>query len=631
MNPSAAHERIERTRALLDAGRLVDAHAEWLGVQHSAGHEPRVPGFASEEMVAFQRERLRLALDLADACAQRSAELIRAEQLEQGLALYEIATDLKSQIACLHEELGDAQQELFQLDDAIAAYRAASRLAEPDNSVHDKLRDAIQKQQQPEHVLSSLRQKVQHSPESPAAHLQLANALREFRQLDDAIESYRRVLSLLPRATDAMNNLAVTLKDAGRVEESLEVLNRAAAIAPDSMVIQSNRLYGSYFLPDDDPKRILEIHRAWRKTIQPKEATGRREDRGGGRLRIGYVSPDFRNHCQSFFTIPLLSSHDPDRVEVFCYSDVQWPDAVTERIRSLGHVWREIHGLSDERVAQQIRQDRIDVLVDLTMHMARGRPMMFALKPATVQVAWLAYPGTTGSPAMDYRFSDPYLDPPDSEIHYTEKTVRLPHTFWCYDPLTEEAPPSQLPALFNRHITFGCLNNFCKVTATTLSMWRQVLQKVPNSRLIVLAPQGSARTRVREALQIDPERIEFLDYHPREQYLRIYDRIDLCLDTFPYNGHTTSLDALWKGVPVVSLCGTSAVSRAGLSQMSNLNLSEFVAETPERFVRIAVDAASDWRRLCDIRATLRERMKASPLMNAREFARDIESAFQQLL
>ena len=211
-------------------------------------------------------------------------------------------------------------------------------------------------------------------------------------------------------------------------------------------------------------------------------------------LHVGYVSPDFREHCQSFFTLPLLSSHDRTRVKVFCYADAHRPDEITERLQSHVDVWRDVQGLSDHRVADQIRADRIDVLVDLTMHMAKGRPMLFAQKPAPVQVAWLAYPGTTGSPTMDYRFSDPHLDPPGSEADYCEQTVRLPETFWCYDPLEAEAPVSPLPALGVGHITFGCLNNFCKVNEPTLQLSREVLRAVPGSKFILLAPTGKARS-----------------------------------------------------------------------------------------------------------------------------------------
>ena len=301
----------------------------------------------------------------------------------------------------------------------------------------------------------------------------------------------------------------------------------------------------------------------------PRRATASRPTSGSAAL------------TQSQFTIPLLSQHDHSQFEVFCYSNVAVPDEVTERIRSYADGWRDIAALSDEHVAEAIHRDRIDILVDLTMHMDRNRLLTFARKPAPVQVTWLAYPGTTGLTAIDYRLSDPHLDPVGTDAFYVEKTVRLPETFWCYDPLTSEPAVNALPALSTGYVTFGCLNNFAKVTDATIELWAKVLGRVGTSRLILLAPKGSARSGVLDAFSahgIDPSRIEFVGRQPRAAYLATYRRIDLCLDTFPYNGHTTTLDSLWMGVPPITLAGATSVSRGGLSLLSNLQLRDFVAK-----------------------------------------------------
>jgi protein O-GlcNAc transferase len=269
--------------------------------------------------------------------------------------------------------------------------------------------------------------------------------------------------------------------------------------------------------------------------------------------------------------------------------------------------------------------------VDLTMHMAGARPLVFARKPAPVQVAWLAYPGTTGMSTVDYRLTDPRLDPPNlNDAFYSEKSIRLPDTFWCYNALATEPGVNELPAIQAGYPTFGCLNNFCKLNPAWLAVWAKVLGAIPKSRLLLLAPRGSARQEVLRQLDIDPARVDFADLVPRSQYLRNYHRIDLALDTFPYNGHTTSLDALWMGVPVVSRMGRTAVSRAGLSQAHHVGLSDCVAETPEEFVRIAVELANDLPRLRDLRRTLRTRMATSPLMDARKFALNLEAAYRQM-
>jgi predicted O-linked N-acetylglucosamine transferase (SPINDLY family) len=290
-------------------------------------------------------------------------------------------------------------------------------------------------------------------------------------------------------------------------------------------------------------------------------------------------------------------------------------------------------GMTDQAAAERIRADGIDILVDLTMHMAHGRPLVFARKPAPVQVAWLAYPGTTGLATMDYRLTDPYLDPPEVDHFYSEKSVRLGETFWCYDPLCEEVDPGPPPMRENGYVTFGCLNNFCKVTQPTLDLWAQVLGRVHKSRLVLLAGQGSHRARTREFFRnrgIFADRIHFLEFQPRQKYLQTYCGIDIGLDTLPYNGHTTSLDSFWMGVPVVTRVGETVVGRAGWSQLSNLDMRELAAQSDERYANTVVQLAENPRRVAELRAGLRERMKRSPLMNGGNFARNIEGAYRKM-
>ena len=290
--------------------------------------------------------------------------------------------------------------------------------------------------------------------------------------------------------------------------------------------------------------------------------------------------------------------------------------------------------LRTQQVAERIRSDRIDILVDLALHTANNRLLVFARKPAPVQVTWLGYPGTTGLSAIDYRLTDPYLDPPGLfDAFYSEESIRLPDTFWCYDPLTDQPPVNALPALENGFITFGCLNNFCKVNDGCLALWAQVLQAVPQSRLLLLAPRGQAREHVLARLQqegIAAPRVEFADRQPRLEYLKLYHRIDLGLDPLPYNGHTTSLDAFWMGVPTLTLVGKTVVGRAGWSQLCNLGLKELAAETPEQYVALAAELAADLPRLQELRGTLRQRMLRSPLMDANRFARHVEQAYRQM-
>jgi predicted O-linked N-acetylglucosamine transferase (SPINDLY family) len=295
-------------------------------------------------------------------------------------------------------------------------------------------------------------------------------------------------------------------------------------------------------------------------------------------------------------------------------------------------------GLSDEAAARVIRDDQIDVLVDLTMHMADNRLLVFARKPAPVQATYLAYCGTTGLTTIDYRLTDPFLDPPSQSGAgggpiYSEESICLPETYWCYRPPAEIELRGAPPALDSGNATFGCLNNFCKVTGATLDAWGQLMQRVPGSRLVIHARPGSHRDRVRDFFtrqNIAPDRLTFADKLPLREYLRIYDEIDVALDPFPYGGGTTTCDALWMGVPVVSLAGQTAVSRGGLSILSNLGLAELVAADVGRYVEIASGLACDLSRLAHLRGTLRNRMLRSPLMDAPRFARNIETAYRQM-
>ena len=268
------------------------------------------------------------------------------------------------------------------------------------------------------------------------------------------------------------------------------------------------------------------------------------------------------------------------------------------------------------------------------MHMAGSRLLVFARKPAPVQVCWLAYPGTTGLSTIDYRLTDPYLDPPGLNDHcYSEESIRLPDTFWCYDPLTTGPAVNALPALAKGHVTFGCLNNFCKINPSVLKLWAEVLKAVHRSQLLVLAPQSVCRRQTLDLLQregVSPDRVTFVAHQPRQQYLSYYHGIDIGLDTVPYNGHTTSLDSFWMGVPVVTLMGPTVVGRAGLSQLMNLGLPELIGSSPEQYVHVATELTRNLSRLSELRATLRDRMQASPLIDAPRFARNIEAAYRKM-
>ncbi len=474
----------------------------------------------------------------------------------------------------------------------------------------------------------------------PASATVLNNAgclLRTLGRLDEAEDLLRRALLAEPMRAALHDHLGSVLKDAGDLDAAIDCFRRSLALDPTNPATHGNLVYSLSFQAAR-PEPVLEeaIHFAHRFADSLESGGPHANDRSPHRrLRIGYVSPDFRDHCQSLFTLPLLSHHDHDAFEIVCYSGVERPDDHTRRIAALADVFRDVRALDDAALAGLVRDDGIDILVDLTMHMARGRPLTFARKPAPIQVAWLAYPGTTGMSAMDYRLTDPRLDPDGCDGQYRERSIRLPDSFWCYHPLTSgvDTPVSPLPALASGHVTFGCLNNPCKLTDATLALWGAVLHAVPGARMLMLAPPGRHRERLARRLAaqgISSERVDFAPHRSRDQYLRAYDGIDIALDTLPYNGHTTSLDSLWMGVPTVTRIGETCVGRGGLSQLHQLGLTELAADSDSRFVDAAAALARDLPRLARLRQELRGRMERSPLMDAPRFARHVEAAYRHM-
>jgi len=339
-----------------------------------------------------------------------------------------------------------------------------------------------------------------------------------------------------------------------------------------------------------------------------------------------------------FFLESLLAAHDHSTVEVFCYSDVVREDPATQRLRQHTPHWRAIAGKPDEAVADLIRADRIDVLVDLAGHTARNRLTVFARKPAPVQVTYLGYCDTTGLAAMDYRLTDALADPPGATEHlHSERLVRLPDTAWCFCP-PEDSPPAGIPPMVHSgHVTFACFNVRSKITDETLATWSGLLARVPRSRLLLKDlsyREASVQQRVRAVFEnagIAPERVEFATRVPtRAEHLRHYERVDIALDTFPYNGTTTTCESLWMGVPVISLAGHTHASRVGVSLLTNAGLPGFIAANPDEYIRLAAQLTTDASQLAAIRTSIRDRMAASPLTDAPRFAQAVEQAFREM-
>ncbi|HXE53542.1 MAG TPA: tetratricopeptide repeat protein [Tepidisphaeraceae bacterium] len=555
----------------------------------------------------------------------------------QAIAAYQQALALRPDYAEAFNNLGNALKDLGRMDEALAAYNRAIELRpdlpEPLNNLgfsYELLGDQDQ-------AIAYYHKALALRPNYAEALNNLANVFKARGQLDEAIETYHRAIEIDPKSAEAHNNLANAMKDTGRLDAAMEGYRRAIELGGGSQA-NSNLLFGTWAHPDFDLKRIWEEHVAWRDRFAaplagsiPVHSNDRSPDR---RLRIGYVSPDLTEHPVGRFVMPLLANHDRNQFEVFCYSDSRRADAFAAQFRSLGYHWRDTFALSDEQLARGILEDRIDILVDLALHTAGNRMLVFARKPAPVQVTYLGYCGTTGLTTMDYRLSDAFFDPPGTdERYYSERTIRLPRSYYCYVPLPYAPPIGQLPALTKGHVTFGSLNNTWKASAHTLSTWWRLMRQVPGSKLVAHFHEGSQRQQVIEHAGregIDQSRLEFVGRLPGKEYFAKYQEIDIALDPFPYPGGTTSCDAIWMGVPVVTLAGQTPVGRAGVSILSTIGVSEWIVHDREQYIQIASTLAADLSQLAATRSTLRDRMQSSPQMDVAGFTKDIEAAFRQM-
>jgi predicted O-linked N-acetylglucosamine transferase (SPINDLY family) len=483
-----------------------------------------------------------------------------------------------------------------------------------------------------------LRRSIQINPGNLQAHANLALIELERRNLAAAQDACEAALKLNPKFDRARLNLSGALFLQGRVTDAVQQLRAVLAADPRHVRAASILLYYMHFQPGVSRADLLREHQAWAAAHADPltaQAAPHVNDLSPDRvLRVGYVSAGFREHPIGRAMLPLLARHDARAFGVFCYSDEERPDAMNARLKSYVTHWRNITGLSNESVANLVRSDRIDILVDLSLHMEGQRLLAFALKPAPVQVNFIGYAATSGLRAIDYRLTDRYLDPAgESDPFNTEKLVRLPHCFYCYVADGDEPEPAPPPCETNGFITFGSLNFPPKISEPAMDLWARCLDAVPKSRLMLVTHTNDHETHFGSAFAsrgIDPARLEIVRPQPRLDYLRLYHRIDIALDPFPYNGGVTTCDALWMGIPVVTLPGETSLSRAGLSLLSNLGLQELIATSGEDYLRIVTDLAADHQRLAAYHATLRARMRLSPITDAVTFTREVEAMYRAL-
>lgn len=514
----------------------------------------------------------------------------------------------------------DEKRHSGEADVIVLLRDAADRLAEGDSAAAEELCGKV----------------LARDPKQADAINMLGLVALGRRRFSHAEELFEEALALDPQVATYHNNRGIALEELWRPEEALFAFRRALALNPAHELAYGNLLYLLNVLPDvGDDERYREHCRWAEQRAEPlcdparRYGNDRRADRA---LRVGYVSADFRNHAVGNFIGPVLERHDPAAVSAFCYSNGEGGDAATEHMRSHS-IWRDLSCLSDPRADELIRADGLDVLVDLSGHTRGNRLLVFARKPAPVQITFLGYPATTGMRAIDYRLTDAYADPPgESERYYRERLVRLPHSLWCWQPGPDLPGVAPLPANSAAHVTFGSMNSLLKLNARVIDAWARILAAVPASSLLLatVAP-GEARQRIADAFGrngIDTPRLRFTDRLPTREYRELFGEIDIALDPFPCNGGTTTCESLWMGVPVVTLAGAEFRSRAGRSLLTNAGLPQLVAANQDDYVAIAVALAGDAARLSGLRHELRGALRASPLMDIDGYVRALEAAYR---
>lgn len=468
----------------------------------------------------------------------------------------------------------------------------------------------------------------------------LAETRRRSWDLDDAEALSRKALGIDPGSVTALHTLALTLTAQGRGEEAYECYQRLQRLDRDFAPGRDGYLFLLQLIDRLEPAEVAAEHRRlmqhinvpsrWRSLRHANTPDPER------RLRVGYVSIDFCQHAASYFIEPLLSGHDARTFDVICYSGVKRPDETTERLRRLAGTWRDVRGLADERLAELILDDAVDILVDLSGHTAGNRMPVFARKPAPLQLTWFGYPGTTGMDSIDYKITDAICDPPGiSDTLYTEKLLRLPNVLYCYRPPGDMPEVADLPALRNGYVTFGGMTGAAKLTPAWIELWARLLAEVPRSRLVLASiPAGATRDRLRSIVSrqgVDSARIAIHARLPYDKFWGLHHEIDVALDTYPCNGGTTTCETVWLGVPVVTLTGSRfGGNRLGTSMLACMGLHDLIAVTRDDYLAIARGLAADMPRLAALRRDLRTRMQASPLIDRDRFMLNLEGAYRDI-
>lgn len=557
---------------------------------------------------------------------------------DDAILTYQKALELSPNEAETLNNFANLYRDLGQFDLAIQYYRCALE-SQPTNPVyHYNLGGTLSESGNLLEAKKSFENAIRLRPDYADAYNDLGKVYRHAGRLAPASECYQRAIEINPKHVLALNNLAGIFKIHGQTADAIEYYERALAVKPDYADAYSNMLFAMQYSERVDTREMFQAHLNYAVRFERglKKNWVRHTNclDSERKLKVGYISADFNHHAVAYFITPVLASHDKDKFEVFAYYNGTRRDQFTDHIIDAVNHFKFVKPYSDEQLAEQIRIDEIDILVDLSGHTAGNRLLVFARKTAPIQVTWLGYFGTSGLEAMDYRFTDAFMDPPGfaDEIH-TESLVRLPH-FSPFKPHVNSPDINVLPVLSSGRFTFASMNNLAKLNERVIELWSRILKAIPNS-VLYLCNVGDAKTEdivlnKFERHGISKTRLFLQAWMPMEDYLALHHEIDLALDPFPYNGGTITNHSLWMGVPVITLASDRSVGRIGASLMNRVNLPEMIAHTEQEYVDIAINFSQDLQRLNQLRTGMRQRLDVNLDASILTLTKSVESEYSAM-
>ncbi|WKZ11775.1 MAG: tetratricopeptide repeat protein [Gammaproteobacteria bacterium] len=581
-----------------------------------------------------------LALNPGDALVNANVgqAQLRLGQVELALPFMRRALADRPDLHPLRQQLADTLLEIGRRDEAVATMAEIDDRYPNDIEVLKMMASLYQRAHaamQAERVYLRL---LQLAPQRDATYNDLAQLYIDFAHFSKARDLALRALHLKPDQPALWNTLALAQASLGLVKDALASYRKVMEMAPNLAISHSNMLLTMHYSTDVGPAEMAEEHRRWGRLHAPPGLATRAFPNApdpGRRLRVGYLSPDFRRHSVAFFFEPLLDHRNREQFEVYCYGEVRSPDEVTQRIKAKADHYRNTTGMHDLQLSDQIKADGVDILVDLAGHTGTSRTVLLGYRPAPVQVTYCGYPDTTGIEVVDYRITDALADPPGVDDRYTETLCRLPEGFLCFRPPESLPEVGPAPMLAGAAVTFGSFNREFKVSQDTYDLWCRILRAVPHSRMIMKSIAGGDPATRRLTLAeferrgVTPDRIEIIGFIAEQKdHLASYRRVDIALDTYPYHGTTTTLDSLLMSVPVITLEGYNHASRVGVSLLTAVGLPEFIASSPDEYVAMAIELAAQPGRVAELHHTLRNRLLQSPLCDGPRFTRIYEHALR---